>query len=874
MALPDGTLPFSGGAMMGGDGSQVSRDDIFNLRMTRGSSTTAVYDPLQSPDTEVDINETEKFDISQPGIYTQILQSVADGRTPVVTAGSSGRVLLYYYTSRDQQDGTVTFTCGHDGVLELLVLHDDGTFDIVSTALTAALPLVIDEGVISNGGKSLHVGGTHAWSEGEGEDSNSTTQVSAASTTNHVIVYDASLFLVGDFVELGGTKRIVAGVDYGNNELLLSEAVNVAEGNNVDILGGSYGKASHTEGIVTMAGGPADHAEGYHTRAIGDYGHAEGCETNAYGTACHAEGNKTISSGYYAHAEGDGGYVYMNVIADCYLSTAISVDSVDYDKVYAGAMVRTPGNEPVKIIDVDYTNYVIYVEDAVTVASGSAVRVEYGSYGSASHTEGYGTTSSGTGSHAEGTNTLASSTGSHAEGRSTKSTGNSSHSEGYLSVASGIDSHAEGNCTNSMAYGSHSEGVRTFSTNYGSHSEGYGAVEDTYDTVNDPSSGTERYQVILDYVDNIAEGDLVSFDYDWYTNKGTWYVVTYVDLDLNTIEIDGYTSVENGASVYVARGAATGYGAHSEGVECNASGYGSHAGGYSSSASGRYSFAHGAGCKAIGDYSIVLGRYCVSENNENVVFGFNSRSSGSGSISIGNYSECKDGSYDSVAIGYNTYVGVSAQYALALGYYAGASGYYSTAIGSNAESFGQESLAMNKGKAFGKNATAIGTSGSAELEVYVVTPNNHDNVVQVDDTSGILVGDFVTFYTVSGVYKVTAVTTGFVTLDRTVDVYENEPMYIWRKGALGDKSLHIGENNRAAGDFSVCIGEGLTMEAAYGTAVGKFNYDNIAKFVVGDGTDENTLADCFKVDGSGRLWFMHNGNLTDLSALLNTHNIT
>lgn len=874
MALPDGTLPFSGGAMMGGDGSPVSRDDIFNLRMTRGSSTTAVYNPLQSPDTEVDINETEKFDITQPGIYTQILQSVADGRTPVVTAGSSGRVLLYYYTSMDQQGGTVTFTCGHDGVLELLVLHDDGSFEIVSTALTAALPLVIDDGVISNGGKSLHVGGTHAWSEGEGEDSNSTTQVSAASTTNHVFVYDASLFLVSDFVKLGGAVRLVAAVDYGNNELVLSAAVNVAEGDNVDILGGSYGRASHTEGIVSKAGGDADHAEGYHTRAMGYYGHAEGCETRAYGTACHAEGNKTISNGYYAHAEGDGGYVYLNVIANCYMSTAISVDSVDYDKVYAGAMVRTPGNEPVKIIDVDYTNYVIYVEDAVTVASGSAIRVEYGSYGSASHTEGYGTTSSGTGSHAEGTNTLASSTGSHAEGRSTKSTGNSSHSEGNLSVASGIDSHAEGNCTISTAYGSHSEGVRTFSTNYGSHSEGYGAVEDTYDTVNDPSSGTERYEVVLDSVYGIAEGDLVSFDYYEYTNKGTWYVVTYVDLDMNTIEIDGYTSVENGASVYVARGAATGYGAHSEGVECNASGYASHAGGYGSSASGRYSFAHGAGCKASGDYSIVLGKNCEAVDNENVVLGSSARSRGYGCVVIGNYAECRYNSYDSVAIGHNAFTRFSVSYALALGYYAGASGYYSTAIGSNANSFGFESLAMSRGKAFGEDSVAIGTSGSAESVVYVVTPNNNDNVIQVDDTSGILVGDTVTFDTIVGVYKVTAVTTGFLTLDRNVRVYDDESVYIWRKGALGDNSLHIGKDNRAAGDFSACIGEGLVAEAPYGTAVGKFNYDNIAKFVVGDGTDDNTRTDCFKVDGSGRLWFMHNGNLTDLSALLNTHNIT
>lgn len=132
MALPDGTLPFSGGAMMGGDGSAVSRDDIFKLRMKRGVNTAAVYDPLQSPDTEVDINETEQFDITQPGIYAQILQSIADGRTPVVTAGSSGKVRLYYYTSKDTQNGTITFTCGYDGIVELLVLHSDGTYEFTS----------------------------------------------------------------------------------------------------------------------------------------------------------------------------------------------------------------------------------------------------------------------------------------------------------------------------------------------------------------------------------------------------------------------------------------------------------------------------------------------------------------------------------------------------------------------------------------------------------------------------------------------------------------------------------------------------------------------------------------------------------------------
>lgn len=130
MALPDGTLPFSGGAMMGGDGSPVSRDDIFKLRMTRGGFTTEAYDPLQSPDTEVDINETELFSITRPGIYAEIVQSLASGRIPTITAGTDGRVRRYYYTASDAQAGTMAFTNGHDGLVEILTLHSDGTYEI------------------------------------------------------------------------------------------------------------------------------------------------------------------------------------------------------------------------------------------------------------------------------------------------------------------------------------------------------------------------------------------------------------------------------------------------------------------------------------------------------------------------------------------------------------------------------------------------------------------------------------------------------------------------------------------------------------------------------------------------------------------------
>lgn len=140
MALPDGTLPFSGGAMMGGDGSPVSRDDIFKLRMTRGGFTTEAYDPLQSPDTEVDINETELFSITSPGIYAEIVQSLASGRIPTITAGTDGRVRRYYYTASDVQAGTMAFANAHDRFVEILTLHSDGTYEIAYGG--SSVPLV------------------------------------------------------------------------------------------------------------------------------------------------------------------------------------------------------------------------------------------------------------------------------------------------------------------------------------------------------------------------------------------------------------------------------------------------------------------------------------------------------------------------------------------------------------------------------------------------------------------------------------------------------------------------------------------------------------------------------------------------------------
>ena len=76
------------------------------------------------------VYEIAMFDISQAshGLYGDILESLGAGLLPIVQAGAAGNVRYYFYTARNEQGGTMTFTCGYDGEVQLLTLHSDGTY--------------------------------------------------------------------------------------------------------------------------------------------------------------------------------------------------------------------------------------------------------------------------------------------------------------------------------------------------------------------------------------------------------------------------------------------------------------------------------------------------------------------------------------------------------------------------------------------------------------------------------------------------------------------------------------------------------------------------------------------------------------------------
>lgn len=77
-----------------------------------------------------DVYEIAMFDLSQAGhsLYDDIDANLGAGLLPIIYTGSQGRVRYYYYTARDSQAHTMTFTCGYDGSVELLVLKSDDTY--------------------------------------------------------------------------------------------------------------------------------------------------------------------------------------------------------------------------------------------------------------------------------------------------------------------------------------------------------------------------------------------------------------------------------------------------------------------------------------------------------------------------------------------------------------------------------------------------------------------------------------------------------------------------------------------------------------------------------------------------------------------------
>lgn len=83
--------------------------------------------------------------------------------------------------------------------------------------------------------------------------------------------------------------------------------------------------------------------------------------------------------------------------------------------------------------------------------------------------------------------------------------------------------------------------------------------------------------------------------------------------------------------------------------------------------------------------------------------------------------------------------------------------------------------------------------------------------------------------------------------------------------ASGQSSHAEGRSTTASGNYSHASGYGTRATGEGSTAVGKYNDDGTALFVVGNGTANNARIDCFKVDSNGETWVTIGGTLTKVT---------
>lgn len=515
---------------------------------------------------------------------------------------------------------------------DYLPFGDDVTMT-VGNSLTAKLPIKIDNDVISNNSYGIHCPGQYAWAEGC-DDNFSVATVTADINEDTTIPVSTTIFLAeGAIITINGAQRTIWTVNADDNEIELDSAITCTTGTTIYKPAGAFGKAAHSEGIMTQAIKQGAHAEGALTSANGEMSHAEGLATQALESGAHAEGSYTKATYSSAHAEGQYSEATASVahaegsstLASGYSSHAEGHGTVASDNyahaegesTWAGALsAHAEGRQT------QATGYSSHAEGDTCVASGINA-----------HAEGDRSVASDYCAHAEGTS-VADAYYAHAEGKSF-ATAQTAHSEGTRCAATGQDSHAEGYQTFTSGQAAHTEGSSTVALSNGAHAEGYGSVNNTGCVV-DEAGGNDRYIVKVTAANTLNVGDIICFDYDNLNPAETeFYIIENIDAGASTIDLDTQTDVALGATLYRATAVATKYGAHSEGCNCKANGYGAHSGGDDSLASGYVAFAHGSSARASSDYSIALGYNALALGQQSCAIN-GGAAVGKQSVSIGN----------------------------------------------------------------------------------------------------------------------------------------------------------------------------------------------------------------------------------------------
>lgn len=131
MAIGPGSYAFSGGAFMGGGGTEVTRDDIHTLTLTRRGSTVGDYNPLD-PDKQIDLpTDVVLIEDGEADIVQKIYDADGDGKLPLLIdagGGGGGSWNNWYVYAGYGSDGNYYFFRISENVIEqAMVSEQDGS---------------------------------------------------------------------------------------------------------------------------------------------------------------------------------------------------------------------------------------------------------------------------------------------------------------------------------------------------------------------------------------------------------------------------------------------------------------------------------------------------------------------------------------------------------------------------------------------------------------------------------------------------------------------------------------------------------------------------------------------------------------------------
>jgi hypothetical protein len=542
--------------------------------------------------------------------------------------------------------------------------------------------------------------------------------------------------------------------------------------------------------------------------SIGNYSFATGNETVSSGNNSAAFGYKTQATESNAFAIGSqtlANQVYSFASGDQTKATATASTAMGYKSEASGVFSLATGSETLASGSSSTAlGYKSQATENGSLATGSETLAS----GSSSTAMGYKSTASGFTSLATGSETIAS-------GSSSTALGYKSDASGYTSLASGSETVASGSSSTSFGYKTQAIQSNAFATGSETISDGVNSASFGYKTQAVQSNAFAiGSETLADGVNAVAFGNTTQATQSNAFASGSATIAS------------GFNSAAFGNTTQ-----ATQSDAFATGNETLASGFTSTAMGYKTQATDSSTFAIGSETVASGSSSTAMGYKTVASGVNSLATGSETLASGSSSTAMGYKSEASGGF--SLATGSETLASGSSS--AAMGYKSQATGFFSLATGSETLASGSSSTAMGyKSKATGFYSLATG------------------NETLASESSSTAMG-----------YKSKA--TGIYSL-----AAGNETL------ASGPSSFALGNISKARGSNSVALGIGINANSFSEIAIGSFNTNptaidstsfNVADrlFVIGNGTDVNTLSDAVVV--------LKNGDTT-INGILNAGGIT